>query len=159
MIKNDDNQTDSVEFISGISTNPVKMVYQKDISPEDRKSNDRIYWRTIRFALIQQSIVLVISSLILDGGDIFRLSITAAIFTWVPALVILCRGISPKYYVLSKADTAIIKHGFWLFFLLMIILYYSNLLPSSYYHFRNFKERSSPVTRYFDSEAGHKWAC
>jgi hypothetical protein len=130
--------------------NPDKIISRNDISPEDRKSNDRIYWRTIRFALIQQAILLVISSLILDGGDIFRLSITAVILTWVPSLVILCRGIYPKYYVLSKADSAIIKHGFWVFFLLMITLYHYNLLPNNYYFsYRKKKLNRPPVTELF----------
>jgi hypothetical protein len=90
----------------------------------------------VRFALIQQTAVLVISALILDGGDVFRLTIAAALLAWVPYLMIVLRRGRHQAGDFSRLDSAVIKYGFWVFFLGMCLLYRYNVLPNEFYHFK-----------------------
>jgi hypothetical protein len=149
----DDKLSNSVNVDAGASRYPVEVVVPHDISSEVRKLNGRIYWRTIRFALIQQTIVLGLVLLLLDGGDTFLLSIVAAALSWIPALIILRRGIAPRYFVLTKVDVVIIKYGLWICVLLMTILYNYRLLPSKFYFPNRLKKpQMQPVTQVFNAE-------
>jgi hypothetical protein len=91
--------------------------------------------RAIRYAFIQQVVVLIISALVLDGGDAIRLSATAAVLAWMPVAVIVAKQNRAGNSNLSKLHAAIIRHGFWIFFFGMCVLYHYGALPKHYYYF------------------------
>jgi hypothetical protein len=96
--------------------------------------------RAVFLAMIQQAVVLVISSLVMDGGAIFRITIIAALLSWAPFIGITVEHNIRTQYVVSKIDIALIKYSFWIFFLGMYILYSCNLLP-----FLPLKDAPAPV--------------
>jgi hypothetical protein len=103
--------------------------------PKDPNSIDRpVFYRALRYAFIQQGIVLIVAALVLDGGDTFHWTMIAAILSWVPVAAIALRRASRRRSALSNLDLTIIRHGFWAFFFGMAVLYYSGLLPSNFYH-------------------------
>ena len=73
-----------------------------------RISKER-YSRAITIALAQQAPILILASLILDGGRILMVCAIAAIASWICTAVILLRR--PKQPTAS--DIALVKYGFW----------------------------------------------
>ena len=122
---NNKKQSDDMNQIPDASRmeSVVPVVYE-------RTSGDRVIRRAIRYAVIQQVVVLFISMLILDGGDVFRLSIIAALLFWAPVAVIMYWRSATRYSKVTKFDTLIIRYGFWAFFLGMCVLYHYQLLPT-----------------------------
>ena len=76
------------------------------------------YFEPIKTAVAQQAIVLILASLILDGGQILRLCSVPAMASWIcTLLVMLRRPTSP-----TKLDLAIVKFGFWLAIPLVVVI-------------------------------------
>lgn len=135
------------------SKKPDEIVSLDSTSSETHKSLGRNHWYIIRFALIQQVIILIVSFLVLDGGDTYRLCLISVVMAWVPNLIILHWRKSTKGYLLTTIDELIIKYDFWPCFLLMIFLYSSNMLPESFYFSNRVKKSNPPpVTRMIHTE-------
>ncbi len=65
-----------------------------------------------------QAVVLVLSSLVLDGGQIFRVCAIAALGYWIAVVVIMWRRpVSP-----TPTDLGFIRYGFWLLILLTKVI-------------------------------------
>jgi hypothetical protein len=66
------------------------------------------YTAAIRSALAQQLVVLLVGTLVLDGGDVFRVSLIAFLAFWVAAFAIrLRRGLAP-----TRFDLLFIHRGY-----------------------------------------------
>jgi hypothetical protein len=99
--------------------------------------------RAVIFALIQQIIVMLVMSQVLDGGDAFLLSVVAALLSGVPIAVIAFWRSRGAHRDVSTRDTLIMKYSFWVFFVGMCFLYSFNLLPAHCYS-RNRRARPRP---------------
>ena len=102
--------------------------------------------RAIRNVVIQQAAALVIATLVLDGGDLFRLVFAAALLSWVPIVAIVLRQAANRANTPTRADVAIAKHGFWVFFVGMYLLYACHLLPSRSYFVNRVKTHRPPAS-------------
>jgi lipid-A-disaccharide synthase-like uncharacterized protein len=76
------------------------------------------YAEPIKVAVAQQAVILLFASLLLDGGQMLRLSTIATAAAWALNIVIMARR--PKSP--TQADVLIVKYGFWLFALVTLIL-------------------------------------
>jgi hypothetical protein len=89
-----------------------------DSANEPSRVIARRYLHAITLAVAQQAVVLILAALILDGGHLLRVSVIAAIASWIcTALVILRRPKQP-----TKLDLAIVKYGFWPAILLVLVM-------------------------------------
>jgi hypothetical protein len=112
-------------------------------SPEHRLGEHQ-FRRAVRYAVIQQFVMLVISAAMLDGGDMLKLCLTAAILSCAPVAVIAFRQCASSRCDLSTLDIAAIRYSFWAFFVAMCILHACNCLPSNWY-FINRVRKANPV--------------
>ena len=76
------------------------------------------YGGAIRAAIAQQCVVLLLSSLVLDGGQMLRVSTFGAVGCWSFVVVIVARR--PRSP--TQLDLLIVTYGFWLAILAAIIL-------------------------------------
>jgi hypothetical protein len=66
------------------------------------------YQRAKTFALVQQAIVLFLSALILDGGDVFHTCLGALAAFWIGAAIIGVR----RPQTPTRLDLALIRFGY-----------------------------------------------
>ena len=136
---NNEKQPDDISHSTDVSCmEPVVPAVHK------RTSDDRAVRRAVRYAIIQQVVILFISINVLDGGDVFRLCAVAALLSWAPIVVIGCRWLFARRSKATKLDIASIRYGFWVFFVSMCVLYHYQLLPSNWYFINRVLE-SHPV--------------
>jgi len=97
-----------------------------------RGIHDRAYRRAIWYAVIQQVVVLMIASQVLDMGETFSITIIATILSWVPMLIVAYRQNHHSHRSVSVLDIVAIKYGFWAFFVGICILCHYDLWPSNF---------------------------
>jgi hypothetical protein len=114
-------------------------------SESERHPSESRFSRALFFAIVQQLVVVIIGSQILDGGDIFKCCIVAALLSWAPILVIGWR-IRRAVVAISKTQIVVVKYNFWLFFVIMFVIYSSHLLPYDFYFSHRVKSNRPPIT-------------
>ena len=76
------------------------------------------YRRAIVVALVQQTLILILATLMLDGGRFLRVYLCALVVSWSISLVVMLYWRdSPK-----PLGMAVVKYGFWLAIVLLLIL-------------------------------------
>ncbi len=78
-----------------------------------------VYEGAKTFALVQQSIVLLLSSLVLDGGDVFHACLVALLAFWVGAIIIGVR----RPQTPTRCDLVVIRYGY----IPLCILFYRSM--------------------------------
>jgi hypothetical protein len=76
-----------------------------------------VYRAPIRSALLQQSVVLILAALMLDGGLTFNMAVIAIVAYWLAVGVILARRPGSP----TRADILLIRYGFLLVFGVVLV--------------------------------------
>jgi hypothetical protein len=124
----DNDQTNAVDQNPYASPREVAPV----LTEPGRGIHDRAYRRAMRYAMIQQVVILVIASLVDDDGETLSIIIIASLLALVPTLIITHRQNRHSHRSVSVLDAVAIKYAFWAFFVGICILCHFDLWPSNF---------------------------
>ena len=75
------------------------------------------YWPPVKTALLQQSIVLILAALTLDGGLTLNVAVIAILAYWLAfGVIVFRRAASP-----TRGDVLLVRYGFLLIFVCVLI--------------------------------------
>jgi hypothetical protein len=124
----DNNQTNAVDQNPYASPKEVIPV----LTEAGRGIYDRAYRRAIRYAMIQQVVVLVLALLVDDDGETLSITIIASLFSLALTLIVAHRQNRHSHRRVSVLDIVGIKYGFWAFFVGICVLCHYDLWPSNF---------------------------
>ena len=98
-----------------MSTNPYESPKTAAVSTKPKPST---HGRAIVMALVQQALLLILATLMLDGGRLLRACVGALIVSWAISLVVMLRHRDHP----TTLDIAIVKYGFWFAIVALLLL-------------------------------------
>lgn len=91
---------------------------EQDSRGVNRHQRDRSRLTAVWIALAQQAPLVLLASLILDGGRMLRIAVLATVAAWIANALILLR----RRDCLSRVDALVVKYGVWAFLPLVPLL-------------------------------------
>jgi hypothetical protein len=88
----------------------------------DTSHRERSCWRATCVSLTQQIAFVFASLFIRDGGATLHHAVEAALFSWLPIAVVVCRQATHRAYTPSNIHLAVIRHSFWVLFVALILV-------------------------------------
>jgi hypothetical protein len=106
-----------VTLIAGVHLIGYCLWWRQQQGERQKSPVAAVYGPAIRTALLQQGIVLILTALLLDGGQTFSSAVIALVAHWLTVIILVCRRPSSP----TEGDVLLVRYGFLLFFFIVLV--------------------------------------